>query len=76
MDQNPVDIQGMIQTNIRPYVLFTKYATLNFLRHASEHDHKVALIHTASIASDIPMPWSGIYSSTKRFNDVFGTLVA
>lgn len=65
----------MIHTNIRPYVLFSKYATLNFLTHAQEHQHKTAMIHTASIASDLSTPWSGVYSSTKRFNDVFGTLL-
>lgn len=66
----------MIQTNMRPYVLFTKYATLNFKHHADEHDHQVALSHTASIASDLlGAPWSGVYSGTKRFNEVFGELV-
>ena len=65
----------MIHTNIRPYVLFSKYATLNFLSHAPEHQHKVAMIHTASIASDLATPWSAIYSATKRFNDCFGLVL-
>lgn len=66
----------MIKTNIYPYVLMSKYATLNFLKHADQHDHKVGLIHTSSIASDLQMPWSSIYSGTKRFNEVFGDLIS
>jgi len=31
LDQNPYTIQAMIDTNIRPYILLSKYATLNFL---------------------------------------------
>jgi len=65
----------MIHTNVRPYVLLSKYATLNFLNHASEHQHKSAMIHTASIASDLCMPWSSVYSGTKRFNDIFGLVI-
>jgi short-subunit dehydrogenase len=39
MDQDLDTMQTMIQTNMRPYVLFTKYATLNFKAHADDHDH-------------------------------------
>ena len=66
----------MVHTNIRPYVLFSKYGTLNFLNHSNEHYHKVAMIHTASVASDMnALPWGSIYSGTKRFNDIFATLL-
>jgi short-subunit dehydrogenase len=65
----------MIRTNIVPYVLFSKYATLNFLAHAHEHSHKVALIHTSSIASDLCLPFASVYSATKRFNEVFAVLL-
>ena len=64
----------MIRTNIRPYVLFTKYGTLHFKEHAHTHTNKVAMIHTASIASDLCTPWGGVYSGTKRYNEVFADL--
>jgi short-subunit dehydrogenase len=76
LDQNPQDIEDMIKTNIHHDVIFSKYATLNFLKHAGEHNHKTALIHTSSIASDLAMPFSSVYSGTKRFNEVFGLLLA
>lgn len=66
----------MIDTNIRPYILLSKYATLNFLAHANKHNHKVALIHTSSIASDLCFPWSSVYSATKRFNEVFAVILS
>lgn len=66
----------MIKTNIHHDLIFSKYATLNFLKHASEHNHKTALIHTSSIASDLGMPFAGVYSGTKRFNEYFGLLLA
>ena len=76
LDQNPQDIEDMIKTNMHHAVIFSKYATLNFLKHAGEHNHKTALIHTSSIASDLAMPFSSVYSGTKRFNEVFGLLLA
>ena len=66
----------MMKTNMHHDLLFSKYATLNFLKHANEHKHKTALIHTSSIASDLAMPFGGVYSGTKRFNEVFGVLLA
>jgi len=57
-------------------LIFSKYAVINFLKHAKEHTHKTALIHTSSIASDLAMPFAGVYSGTKRFNEVFGLLLA
>jgi NADP-dependent 3-hydroxy acid dehydrogenase YdfG len=74
MDQSPQVMQEMIRTNIRPYVLFTKYGTLHFKEHAHTHTNKVAMIHTASIASDLCTPWGGVYSGTKRYNEVFADL--
>lgn len=76
MEQSPETMQAMIDTNIRSDVLFSKYATLNFLKHADTHEHKVALIHTASIVSDLSLPFSSVYSGTKRFNEVFGELLS
>lgn len=75
-DQDPQQIEDMIKTNMHHDVIFSKYATLNFLKHADEHSHKTALIHTSSIASDLPMPFASVYSGTKIFNEVFGVLLS
>ena len=65
-----------MKTNMNHDLIFSKYAVINFLKHANEHNHKTALIHTSSIASDLAMPFAGVYSGTKRFNEVFGLLLA
>jgi len=65
-----------MKTNMHHDLLFSKYATLNFLKHADEHQHKTALIHTSSVVSDLAMPFAGVYSGTKRFNEVFGVLLS
>ena len=56
--------------------MITKLALNHFMDNAKDHNGKCALIHLASIASDIPRPTSGIYSPTKRFNYIFGQMTA
>ena len=37
-------IEDLIRTNVHPYVLLTKYATMHFREHKDSHNHKNALI--------------------------------
>ena len=37
-------IETLIKTNVHPYVLLAKYATMHFKQHKDEHRHKTALI--------------------------------
>lgn len=37
-------IEALIKTNVHPYVLLAKYATMHFKQHKDEHKHKDALV--------------------------------
>jgi short-subunit dehydrogenase len=37
-------IEALIKTNVHPYVLLAKYATMHFRQHKDEHKHKDALV--------------------------------
>jgi short-subunit dehydrogenase len=67
-------IEDLIKTNVHPYVLLSKYATLHFREHKDSHYHKNALIHVSSIVADTVIPFHFTYSTygaTKAFNLAF-----
>ena len=53
----PLDkIENLIKTNVHPYVLLAKYATLHFRENKDAHRHKNALIQTSSSIAEIVAP--------------------
>lgn len=67
----PAIIEGMIKTNVVPYVLMSKYALLHFMRTRDSHTHRNAITFTSSMASCASLANTQVYTGTKTFNAVF-----
>ena len=75
-DEPLENIENLIKTNVHPYVLLAKYATIHFRQNKDKHDHKVGLIQTSSSLADMMISPMATYGATKAFNKVFANLLA
>lgn len=60
-------IRNMLSMNVFPTVLLTR----KFINHFRSRQNRSAVINVSSITSNIPMPYIGVYGSTKIYQDHF-----
>jgi len=59
----------VIKVNIFAQVMLTKHALTKVAK-----DESNVFVHLSSFLGDLPLPFYGVYSGTKTFNRIFGSL--